>query len=218
VSHGTNVLQRAVEEQQFNLREGAEIIIATPGRLKDVLERHVLVLSQCRYVVMDEADRMVHLGFEADLTYILDKLPSETMEGEDQGEQMDVDGETMVKKGRTRVTTLFSATMPPPVERLAKKYLKRPAIITIGEAGRAVDTVEQRVEFIIGEEKKKYVVHLSMVEGVVTKGIFPVHRQRLLEILNSGQYQAPIIVFVNQKKTADMVAKDLSRAGVRWDP
>ena len=212
------MLQRAVEEQQFNLREGAEIIIATPGRLKDVLERHVLVLSQCRYVVMDEADRMVHLGFEADLTYILDKLPSETMEGEDQGEQMDVDGETMVKKGRTRVTTLFSATMPPPVERLAKKYLKRPAIITIGEAGRAVDTVEQRVEFIIGEEKKKYVVHLSMVEGVVTKGIFPVHRQRLLEILNSGQYQAPIIVFVNQKKTADMVAKDLSRAGVRWDP
>ncbi|KAH9005212.1 P-loop containing nucleoside triphosphate hydrolase protein [Lactarius hatsudake] len=183
---------RAVEEQQFNLREGAEIIIATPGRLKDVLERHVLVLSQCRYVVMDEADRMVHLGFEADLTFILDKLPSETMEGEDQSEQMDVDGETLVKKGRTRVTTLFSATMPPPVERLARKYLKRPAVITIGEAGRAVDTVEQRVEFVIGDEKKK---------------------QRLLEILNSGEYQAPIIVFVNQKKTADMVAKDLSRAG-----
>ena len=207
-------MQRAVEEQQFNLREGAEIIIATPGRLKDVLERHVLVLSQCRYVVMDEADRMVHLGFEADLTFILDKLPSGTMEGEEQGEQMDVDGETMVKKGRTRVTTLFSATMPPPVERLAKKYLKRPAIITIGEAGRAVDTVEQRVEFIIGEEKKKYVIQLWMMTGL-TEGLFPVHRQRLLEILNSGQYQAPIIVFVNQKKTADMVAKDLSRGGVR---
>ena len=210
-------MQRAVEEQQFNLREGAEIIIATPGRLKDVLERHVLVLSQCRYVVMDEADRMVHLGFEADLTFILDKLPSETMEGEEQGEQMDVDGETMVKKGRTRVTTLFSATMPPPVERLAKKYLKRPAIITIGEAGRAVDTVEQRVEFITGEEKKKYVIRLRMTAGL-TKGLFPVHRQRLLEILNSAQYQAPIIVFVNQKKTADMVAKDLSRAGVRRRP
>ncbi|EGN95415.1 hypothetical protein SERLA73DRAFT_162301 [Serpula lacrymans var. lacrymans S7.3] len=183
---------RAVEEQQFNLREGAEIIIATPGRLKDVLERHVLVLSQCRYVVMDEADRMVHLGFETDLLFILDKLPSETMAGEDMGEQMDVDGETLVKKGRTRVTTLFSATMPPAVERLARKYLKKPAIITIGEAGRAVDTVEQRVEFVSGDEKKK---------------------QRLLEILNSGMYASPIIVFVNQKKTADMVAKDLSRAG-----
>ncbi|KAF8902053.1 P-loop containing nucleoside triphosphate hydrolase protein [Gymnopilus junonius] len=183
---------RAVEEQQFNLREGAEIIIATPGRLKDVIERRVLVLSQCRYVVMDEADRMVHLGFENDLTFILDALPSETMQGEDQGEQMDVDGETMIKKGRTRVTTLFSATMPAAVERLARKYLKRPAIITIGEAGRAVDTVEQRVEFVNGDEKKK---------------------QKLLEILNSGQFPSPIIVFVNQKKTADMVAKDLSRAG-----
>ncbi|KAH9484223.1 Pre-mRNA-splicing ATP-dependent RNA helicase PRP28 [Psilocybe cubensis] len=183
---------RAVEEQQFNLREGAEIIIATPGRLKDVIERRVLVLSQCRYVVMDEADRMVHLGFENDLTFILDALPSETMQGEDQGEQMDVDGETLVKKGRTRVTTLFSATMPAAVERLARKYLKKPAVITIGEAGRAVDTVEQRVEFVNGEEKKK---------------------QKLLEILNSGLYASPIIVFVNQKKTADMVAKDLSRAG-----
>lgn len=183
---------RSVEEQQFNLREGAEMIIATPGRLRDVIERHVIVLSQCRYVVMDEADRMVHLGFEADLTFILDALPTETMQGEDMGEQMDVDGETMVKKGRTRVTTLFSATMPPAVERLARKYLKKPAVITIGEAGRAVDTVEQKVEFINGDEKKK---------------------QRLLEILNSGKYLAPIIIFVNQKKTADMVAKDLSRAG-----
>ncbi|PSR74177.1 hypothetical protein PHLCEN_2v10133 [Hermanssonia centrifuga] len=183
---------RSVEEQQFNLRSGAEIIIATPGRLKDVIERHVIVLSQCRYVVMDEADRMVNLGFEADLTFILDKLPGDTMEGEDQSEQMDVDGETMIKRGRTRVTTLFSATMPAPVERLAKKYLKRPAVITIGEAGRAVDTVEQRVEFVTGDEKKK---------------------QRILEILNSGQFAAPIIIFVNQKKTADMVAKELQRAG-----
>lgn len=150
-----------MEEQQFNLREGAEIIIATPGRLKDIIERHVLVLSQCRYIVMDEADRMVHLGFEVDLTYILDALPSETMQGEDTSMKMDVDGENMVKQGRTRVTTLFSATMPPAVERLARKYLKKPAIITIGEAGRAVDTVEQRVEFVAGDEKKKWVMKSS---------------------------------------------------------
>ena len=103
---------------------------------------------------MDEADRMVNLGFEAELTYILDKLPAETLKGEDEGMMMDVDGE-MVKKGRTRVTTLFSATMPPAVERLTRKYLKKPAIVTIGEAGRAVDTVEQRVEFVHGDEKKK---------------------------------------------------------------
>lgn len=52
---------------------------------------------------------------------------------------------------------MFSATMPPAVERLAKKYLRRPAIVTIGVAGQAVDTVEQRVEFIASEDKKKYV-------------------------------------------------------------
>lgn len=153
---------------------------------------------------------MVHLGFEADLTFILDKLPSETMEGEESGEQMDVDGETMIKKGRTRVTTLFSATMPPAVERLARKYLRKPAVITIGEAGRAVDTVEQRVEFITGDEKKKLVTLRSDLLAV----LMDCFRQRLLEILNSGHYASPIIVFVNQKKTADMVAKDLSRAGV----
>jgi ATP-dependent RNA helicase DDX23/PRP28 len=201
-----------VEEQQFNLREGAEIVIATPGRLKDVIERRVLVLSQCRYVVMDEADRMVNLGFEADLTFILDALPSETMEGEDTGMQMDVDGETLVRKGRTRVTTLFSATMPPAVERLARKYLKKPATITIGEAGRAVDTVEQRVEFVSGDEKKKWVT-LSLEMGCWANDTWT-DRQRMLEILNSGVYASPIIVFVNQKKTADMVAGDLRKANV----
>ncbi|CUA72265.1 ATP-dependent RNA helicase DDX23/PRP28 [Rhizoctonia solani] len=186
---------RAVEEQQFNLREGAEIIIATPGRLKDVIDRHVLVLSQCTYVVMDEADRMVHLGFEADLTFILDALPAESLRAED---EMDLDGNPGLvpsssgQKGKTRVTTLFSATMPPAVERLARKYLRRPAVITIGEAGRAVESVEQRVEFVLGDDKKK---------------------ARLLDILNNGGFQAPIIVFVNQKKTADMVARDLSRSG-----
>ncbi|KAJ3738868.1 P-loop containing nucleoside triphosphate hydrolase protein [Lentinula detonsa] len=203
---------RAVEEQQFNLREGAEIIIATPGRLKDVLERHVLVLSQCRYVVMDEADRMVHLGFEADLLFILDRLPRSAIgeggavESAEDVTPMDVDsseyggGQELEdpaldskSKIRTRVTTLFSATMPPAVERLARKYLKRPAVITIGEAGRAVDTVEQRVEFVHGGEEKK--------------------KQKLLEILNTGQWGSPIIVFVNQKKTADLIAKELGRAG-----
>jgi ATP-dependent RNA helicase DDX23/PRP28 len=164
---------------------------------------------------MDEADRMVHLGFEVDLTFILDSLPSETMLGEDMGEQMDVDGETLVKKGRTRVTTLFSATMPPAVERLARKYLKKPAVITIGEAGRAVDTVEQRVEFVNGDEKKKWGYESFAVDDELMTWNTS-NRQRLLEILNSGQYASPIIVFVNQKKTADMVAKDIQRAGVRF--
>lgn len=83
--------------------------------------------------------------------------------------------------------------MPAAVERLAKKYLRRPAIVTIGVAGQAVDRVDQRVEFISSEEKKK---------------------ARLIEILNTGGFDPPMIVFVNQKKGADVLMKDLQRAHV----
>ena len=89
------------------------------------------------------------------------------------------------------MTTLFSATMPAAVQRLALKYLRKPATVTIGNAGEAVDTVEQRVEFIHGEEKKK---------------------SRLIEILRSSGL-GKVIVFANQKKTADMVLKYVHQAG-----
>lgn len=112
----------------------------------------MLVLNQCTYVVMDEADRMIDMGFEADVNFILDALPVSNVkpEGEDNKE------ETETTDGRKyRQTTMFSATMPPAVERLAKKYLRRPAVVTIGQAGQAVETVEQRVEMINDENKKK---------------------------------------------------------------
>ena len=64
-----------IEEQAYNLRDGAEIVVATPGRLLDCIERRLLVLSQCCYVIMDEADRMIDLGFEESVNKILDALP-----------------------------------------------------------------------------------------------------------------------------------------------
>ena len=181
----------SVEAQAFNLRNGCEIVIATPGRLRDCLDRRILVLNQCTYLVMDEADRMIDMGFEEDVNYILDALPvsnfkPDTDDAEDVS-RMVVDG-----LPKYRQTTMFSATMPPPVERIAKNFLRRPAVVTIGTAGKAVDSVEQKVE-IIPEEKKI---------------------NRLLATLNEG-YEAPIIVFVNQKKSADSVAKALENAGYR---
>jgi ATP-dependent RNA helicase DDX23/PRP28 len=192
---------KAIEEQQFNLRDGAQIVIATPGRLKDIIDRNIMVLSQCRYVVMDEADRMVDLGFEQDLTFILNSMPPDYAKPED----MDVD-ETkpavISEEPKTgwkglRVTTLFSATMPPIVERLARQYLRKPATVIIGNAGEAVETVEQRVEFVQGDEKRKL---------------------KLQEILRTIGLPPPMIVFVNQKKTADMVVKYVSQAGVSNNP
>ncbi|WVQ63340.1 pre-mRNA-splicing ATP-dependent RNA helicase PRP28 [Kwoniella botswanensis] len=182
---------RSVEEQQFNLRNGAEIIIATPGRLKDMIDKSMLVMSQCRYVVMDEADRMVDLGFELDLNFILDAMPATFIKPDD------AEINHALKSGEWqgwRVTTLFSATMPPAVERLARKYLRKPATVTIGNAGEAVDTVEQRVEFVYGGEEKR--------------------KSRLIEILRTIGLPPPIIIFVNQKKTADMVLRYVQQAGL----
>ena len=84
---------RSMEEQALNMRDGAEIVIATPGRLKDCIERSVVVFSQCTYVVMDEADRMISLGFEDVINFILDSLPvsnmkPDTEEAEDAGKML----------------------------------------------------------------------------------------------------------------------------------
>jgi ATP-dependent RNA helicase DDX23/PRP28 len=183
----------SLEEQAFALRNGAEIIVATPGRLVDCLERRLLVFSQCCYVIMDEADRMIDQGFEEPLTKILEALPvSNEKPDTDDAENAQLMSRFVGGKDRYRQTMMYTATMPPLVEKIAKKYLRRPAIVTIGNAGEAVDTVEQRVEFISGEDKRK---------------------RRLQEILNTGQFKPPIIVFVNIKRNCEMVAKDIKQWG-----
>ena len=185
----------SIEEQSYNMRDGAEIIIATPGRLVDCIERRVLVLSQCCYIIMDEADRMIDLGFEEPVNKILDALPvsNEKPDTED-AENAAAMSRHLGDKDRYRQTMMYTATMPAAVERIARKYLRRPAIVTIGNVGEAVDTVEQRVEFVQGEDKRK---------------------KRLNDILHSREFAAPIIVFVNIKRNCDAVARDVQRMGFR---
>ena len=160
----------AIEEQSYNMRNGAEIIIATPGRLVDCIERRVLVLSQCCYIIMDEADRMIDMGFEEPVNKILDALPVTNEKPDtDDAENAKAMSRHLGGKDRYRQTMMYTATMPSAVERIARKYLRRPAIVTIGNVGEAVDTVEQRVEFVSGEDKRK---------------------KRLNEILNSREFAA----------------------------
>ncbi|KAK8082017.1 Pre-mRNA-splicing ATP-dependent RNA helicase PRP28 [Apiospora saccharicola] len=146
----------ALEEQAFALRNGAEIIVATPGRLLDCIERRLLVFSQCCYVVMDEADRMIDMGFEEPVNKILSALPvtNEKPDTED-AEDASAMRRLLSSKDRYRQTMMYTATMPPAVEKIAKQYLRRPATVTIGNIGEAVETVEQRVEFVSGEDKRK---------------------------------------------------------------
>ncbi|KAG2420882.1 hypothetical protein HFD88_000496 [Aspergillus terreus] len=187
----------SLEEQAYSLRNGAEIIIATPGRLVDCIERRLLVLSQCCYVIMDEADRMIDLGFEEPVNKILDALPvSNEKPDSDAAENAAAMSQLHHAGGgrdtRYRQTMMYTATMPTAVERIARKYLRRPAIVTIGSAGEAVDTVEQRVELIAGEDKRK---------------------KRLGDILSSGEFRPPIIVFVNIKRNCDAIAREIKQWG-----
>ena len=179
---------KAIEEQVWALRDGAEIIVATPGRLVDCIERRLLVLSSTSYVVLDEADRMIDMGFTEPLEKILAALPS-TNEKPDTD---DVEATTAMSNAY-RQTMMYSATMSSTVERVARGFLRRPAVVQIGEANTGVDTVVQQVEYIPTEDKRK---------------------ARLRDLLNQRHdYPPPIIVFVNVKRACDSLARDIRNMG-----
>jgi len=179
------------EDQGFKLRLGCEVVIATPGRMVDVLENRYLVLSRCTYIVMDEADRMIDMGFEPDVQKILEHMPVTNQKPDnDLAEDLTMLQENFRLKNKYRQTVMFTATMPPAVERLARTYLRRPAIVHIGSIGKPVERVEQVVHMCKENEK----------------------RNKLISILNSG-IDPPIIIFVNQKKGADLLAKGLEKMG-----
>lgn len=184
---------QSIDEQGFLLRKGAEIVIATPGRLNDCLERRFIVLNQCNYVVLDEADRMIDMGFEPQVNTILDAMPAATLKSENEEEAEKQEKEFASGAKKYRITTMYSATMPTGVERLARKYLRRPAYIAIGEAGKTVDKIKQVIEFVKTENDK---------------------RRKLEYLLETGP-QPPIIVFANKKKSCDVISKHLEKLGYR---
>ncbi|KAK4323833.1 hypothetical protein Pmani_005473 [Petrolisthes manimaculis] len=179
------------EEQGMKLRMGCEIVIATPGRLVDVLENRYLVLNQCTYVVFDEADKMIDMGFEPDVQKILKFMPV-TNEKPDNDDAEDEDKllQNFLTKHKFRQTVMFTATMPPAVERMARQYLRRPAYVYIGSVGKPVERVEQ-VVYLVSEQEK---------------------RKKLLDILKQG-ITPPVLIFVNQKKGADVLARGLEKLG-----
>ncbi|WKY02225.1 hypothetical protein Q1695_015890 [Nippostrongylus brasiliensis] len=177
------------EEQGMKLRMGVEVVIATPGRLLDVLENRYLLLNQCSYVILDEADRMLDMGFEPEVQKVLSYLPVSNQKPDtDDIEHEEALMNNFATRDKYRQTVMFTATMSPAIERLARAYLRRPAVVHIGSAGRPTERVEQIV-YMISEDKK---------------------RKKLVEVLVEGHFEPPIIIFVNQKKGADLLAKGLS--------
>ena len=123
-----------MKPQTLELKKGVEVLVATPGRLLDHIEAKNAVLNQVEYVVLDEADRMLDIGFLPDLQRILSYLP------------------------KSRTTLLFSATFSPEIKRLAGSYLQDPVTIEVARSNATASTVEQRF-FSVGEDDKRRALH-----------------------------------------------------------
>jgi ATP-dependent RNA helicase DeaD len=129
-----------IKSQQAQLRSGAHVVVATVGRMMDLMSRRSLVLTAARYVVLDEADEMLDLGFIEDVEKILRMCPS------------------------GRQTALFSATMPPPVKRLAESYMYDPTTISITPKTLTVDAIAQAYVEVGAKEKAAKLVDLLKIE------------------------------------------------------
>jgi ATP-dependent RNA helicase RhlE len=156
-----------IEPQQKRLRAGVDIVVATPGRLIDHLERQNVVFDDLEVLVLDEADRMLDMGFAPQINRIVEQIPS------------------------YRQTLLFSATMPPEVEALARKYLRKPVVVQVGRRSQAANTVSHAV--------------------------YPVPRERksalLASLLRQDQLDS-VLVFTRTKHGADRVVRHLERDGI----
>ena len=119
----------SMPNQQAQLRARPRIIVGTPGRIIDHLQRGRLMLHDTSYLVLDETDRMLDMGFEDQILQILKYLPLQ------------------------RQTLLFSATLPPQILKLSEKYLKNPVRIEVGETNKAADRIEQKVLHVSADDK-----------------------------------------------------------------
>lgn len=125
-----------ISPQIKRLERGIDVLVATPGRLLDLLDRRALRLDQTRFLVLDEADQMLDLGFIHALRKIAGLLPDE------------------------RQTMLFSATMPKQMEEIAASYLTHPKRVQVSPPGKAADKVTQEVHFIAKAEKPELLIEL----------------------------------------------------------
>jgi ATP-dependent RNA helicase DeaD len=160
----------SISMQIRDIRRGVQIIVATPGRLIDLIERKAINLEQIKYVVLDEADEMLNMGFQEDIEFILQNTPQRDS------------------------TWLFSATMPPEIRKVSKKYMESPVEITVGKMNTANKMVDH--QYFICSAQHRY-------EAL----------KRLIDF-NPGMYG---IIFTRTKADAQEIAEKLTREGYDID-
>lgn len=190
---GGHQYQDTVEEiENGGGKGGVDIIVATPGRLLDSIDRKIINLQKCYYLVMDEADRMIDLGFEKDLHKLIANLPNhDTL-------QRTIDGRIFHLS--QRINSMFTATISPPIEKLTKSYLIDPVYVTIGGAGEALDNIDQKFE---------YLPSLKLQTGQSMEQIKLESLLRLIQIHKRNNPNGLIIIFANFKLVVDTLSEEL---------
>lgn len=160
----------SIGEQIRTIRRGVQIVVATPGRLIDLIERKAINLEQIEYVVLDEADEMLNMGFQDDIEFILKNTP------------------------KRESTWLFSATMPPEIKKVSKRYMNEPFEVTVGKVNMANKSIDHQY-FVVS--------HRHRYEAL----------KRLIDF-NPGIYG---IIFTRTKADAQEIADKLTREGYDID-
>jgi len=137
-----------MKPQTLELKKGVEVLVATPGRLLDHIEAKNCVLNQVEYVVLDEADRMLDIGFLPDLQRILSYLPKQ------------------------RITLLFSATFSPEIKRLASSFLQDPVTIEVARSNATASTVEQHFYSVGADDKRRALHQILKARGMKQAFVF----------------------------------------------
>ncbi len=137
-----------MKEQTVELKAGVEVLIATPGRLLDHIEAKNCILSQVEYVVLDEADRMLDIGFLPDLQRILSYLPKQ------------------------RQTLLFSATFSPEIKKLAQSYLQDPILVETARPNQTATNVEQRFYRTTDDDKRNVILQILRQRSITQSIVF----------------------------------------------
>ncbi len=136
------------QPQMHALARGVDILVATPGRLLDLIQQKYVKLQHVRFFVLDEADRMLDMGFLPDVRRVIAQLPAK------------------------RQTLLFSATMPPEIAALANSLLTNPVQVEVTPVSSTVDTIEQAVYFVGKKDKKHLLIHLLRNRSIISALVF----------------------------------------------